>query len=360
MVQNYLTHSNSERHQNAKPALKGVNLGGWLVLEKWITPSLFNGLKASDEYTLCLLASPAVTGAIRKHRDNFITKEDFYWLADHGIESLRLPVGYWVFGDETPYIGAIEYVDKAFAWAEQAGLKILLDLHAAPGSQNGWDHSGRAGSASWHKSEANIIKSLQVISKLVLRYGKYPQFLGIELLNEPIPAIKRKKLKKYYEAAYRLIRARCGQEAWVVIHDSFRPRRWYRQFRGKQFPGLYIDTHQYQCFSRKDKALTLDEHLNKTRGKVHKQLTRMRRRHRVIVGEWSLALDTAAFKGADPARVAEGIKTYGTAQLQVYEEANAWFFWTYRTEGGGSWSFRDATERGLLPDLDGAGPADRN
>ena len=24
--------------------LRGVNLGGWLVLEKWITPSLFEGL----------------------------------------------------------------------------------------------------------------------------------------------------------------------------------------------------------------------------------------------------------------------------------------------------------------------------
>ena len=27
--------------------LRGVNLGGWLVLEKWITPSLFEGLQAA-------------------------------------------------------------------------------------------------------------------------------------------------------------------------------------------------------------------------------------------------------------------------------------------------------------------------
>lgn len=29
--------------------LQGVNLGGWLVLEKWMTPSLFDGTTAADE-----------------------------------------------------------------------------------------------------------------------------------------------------------------------------------------------------------------------------------------------------------------------------------------------------------------------
>ena len=32
-------------------AMRGVNLGGWLVLEKWMTPGLFAGINAVDEYT---------------------------------------------------------------------------------------------------------------------------------------------------------------------------------------------------------------------------------------------------------------------------------------------------------------------
>jgi glucan 1,3-beta-glucosidase len=31
--------------------LRGVNLGGWLILEKWMTPSVFEGTEATDEYT---------------------------------------------------------------------------------------------------------------------------------------------------------------------------------------------------------------------------------------------------------------------------------------------------------------------
>jgi len=37
------------------------------------------------------------------------------------------------------------YIDFKFRWADEIGLRIILDLHGAPGSQNGMDHSGRRG-----------------------------------------------------------------------------------------------------------------------------------------------------------------------------------------------------------------------
>ena len=37
--------------QSPSVKLRGVNLGGWLVLEKWMTPSVFEGLQATDETT---------------------------------------------------------------------------------------------------------------------------------------------------------------------------------------------------------------------------------------------------------------------------------------------------------------------
>lgn len=32
--------------------INGVNLGNWLVLEKWMSPTLFYGTDAEDEYYL--------------------------------------------------------------------------------------------------------------------------------------------------------------------------------------------------------------------------------------------------------------------------------------------------------------------
>lgn len=35
--------------------VKGVNLGNWLVLEKWMSPALFAGTTAEDEFVLTVL-----------------------------------------------------------------------------------------------------------------------------------------------------------------------------------------------------------------------------------------------------------------------------------------------------------------
>ena len=40
--------------------IKGVNLGNWLVLEKWMSPALFDGTTADDEYYLPTQLDPAV------------------------------------------------------------------------------------------------------------------------------------------------------------------------------------------------------------------------------------------------------------------------------------------------------------
>ena len=58
--------------------IKGVNLGNWLVLEKWMNPALFEGTTAEDEYYLPTQLSPEVYEArIKIHRSEYITERDF-------------------------------------------------------------------------------------------------------------------------------------------------------------------------------------------------------------------------------------------------------------------------------------------
>jgi len=45
------------------------------------------------------------------------------------------------------------YLKRLLQWADEIGLKILLDLHGAPGSQNGFDNSGRRGDVHWYVNE---------------------------------------------------------------------------------------------------------------------------------------------------------------------------------------------------------------
>ena len=58
--------------------IKGVNLGNWLVLEKWMSPALFEGTTAEDEYYLPTQLSPeAYEARIKIHRSEYITERDF-------------------------------------------------------------------------------------------------------------------------------------------------------------------------------------------------------------------------------------------------------------------------------------------
>ena len=112
--------------------VKGVNLGNWLVLEKWMSPALFEGTTAEDEYYLPAQLSPEVYEArIRVHRSEYITERDFATIKRIGFNTVRIPAPYFVFGDRPPFIGCIEEMDKDFSSAEKYGRSVRTDLTTA-------------------------------------------------------------------------------------------------------------------------------------------------------------------------------------------------------------------------------------
>ncbi len=88
--------------------VKGVNLGNWLVLEKWMSPELFAGTTAEDEYYLPTQLSPEVYEArIRQHRAEYITERDFGTSIALGINTVRIPGPDVSFGDRAPCSGCV-------------------------------------------------------------------------------------------------------------------------------------------------------------------------------------------------------------------------------------------------------------
>ena len=104
--------------------IKGVNLGNWLVLEKWMSPALFEDTTAGDEYYLPTQLPPQVYEArIKVHRSEYISERDFACIKRMGMNAVRIPVPYFIFGDRPPFIGCVRELDKAFGWAEKYGIK---------------------------------------------------------------------------------------------------------------------------------------------------------------------------------------------------------------------------------------------
>ena len=153
--------------------IKGVKLGNWLVLEKWMSPGLFAGTTAEDEYYLpTQLPREVYEARIKTHRAEYITERDFTRIKAMGMNTVRIPVPYFIFGDREPFIGCVEELDCAFNWAERYGLKILIDLHTAPDSQNGFDNGGISGVCKWSQEPEEVEFELTVLERLAQRYGK--------------------------------------------------------------------------------------------------------------------------------------------------------------------------------------------
>lgn len=67
--------------------LRGVALGGWLVIEPWIRPSLFANTSAEviDEWTFGAQADrAAATAALEAHWSSFVSEDDFKAIAAAG------------------------------------------------------------------------------------------------------------------------------------------------------------------------------------------------------------------------------------------------------------------------------------
>ena len=68
--------------------VRGVNLGGWLVLEPWITPSLFDDTGNDaivDEWTFCQMQDRGTAeGVLQNHWNTFYTEDDFADIAAAG------------------------------------------------------------------------------------------------------------------------------------------------------------------------------------------------------------------------------------------------------------------------------------
>ncbi len=377
----------------AKTMTRGINLGGWFVLEPFITPSLFevfsnttNSTDANvpiDEYHYTKkLGKTESSKRLKKHWDTWITEDDFKKVSGYGFNLVKIPIGYWAFEivDDDPFVqGQIEYLDKAIEWAKNSDLKVWIDIHGHRGSQNGYDNSGLRDEYNWKGS--NMTLSLNVTQQIAEKYGAsdyQDTVIGIELVNEPLPTkYSINDIQDYYQSAYMAVRNETKNTP-VIIHDAFQQLHFWddSDFSSRNKKKVVLDHHKYQCFSVGELKLSADDHVSAACA-FGKQLNG--ESLTPITSEWSGAMTdctkwlNGVGRGARYDKTYSNNKTYigscegindisrwsdskknGTrrfieAQMDAYEQGRGWVFWTYKTENASEWSVETLIENGLFP-----------
>ncbi|KAF8509917.1 glycoside hydrolase family 5 protein [Gautieria morchelliformis] len=255
----------------------GVNLGGWLNTEPFIAPALYQKYSSNptppvDEWTLSQAMAADTAGGglsqLEQHYKTFITEQDFAEIAGAGLNFVRIPLPFWAIEVRSgePYLGNVawKYFLMAIEWARKYGIRINLDFHALPGSQNGWNHSGRLGTINVLNGVmglANAERSLSYI-RILAEFISQPQYRDVVpmfgITNEPQASVMGMDvLQAYYFQAYNIVREASGvgegNGPMVSFHDGFESLTNWVGFLTNA-DRVSMDTHPYFAFGGQSSA----------------------------------------------------------------------------------------------------------
>ncbi|KAF8585879.1 glycoside hydrolase family 5 protein [Ramaria rubella] len=339
---------------------RGVNLGSWFVLEKWISCVPFHNAIGSASSDYDVACGPRAQESLEKHWDTWITDEDWRWISERGINSVRLPIGYYhLYARDqsvvqgTPFAnlghvfqGAWSRILDAVKKASSYGIGVLIDLHAAPGKQNADSHSGINGPVEFFKRK-NLMRTIAVLKLLAATFAEIPNVIGIQLANEPQ---NNNTLPGWYRSALDAMRAIAGPNLPLYIHDAWSTHE-YASLIHDRSDFVVLDHHLYRCFTPKDHTLSGEQHASAlpTSGfEKHAQMTR----GNFVVAEFSAALNPKSLQGSDAGEQDRQRRVFCRAELDLFERScGGWWMWTYKKDGwDAGWSFRDTVRADIMPE----------
>lgn len=180
--------------------LRGTNVGGYLVIETWMTAFSSNSSLKGDHktFTACFterFGKNATLELWEYYRNNFLTEQDFIYFKQMGMNCIRLPFSYM---NVDPLYNNVEEIpgqkfnfrllDEFIQTAADYGIYTILDLHGAYGSQNGMDHSGEllpAEQVDLFTNQEKMRQNIDLWVALSKHYKDNPAVAAYGTMNEP-------------------------------------------------------------------------------------------------------------------------------------------------------------------------------
>ncbi|EHK97475.1 putative Glucan endo-1,6-beta-glucosidase B [Glarea lozoyensis 74030] len=334
----------SKRNLPGFDKIRGVNLGSLFVFEPWMASGQWNNMGCGpykSEFDCVVgIGQDRADAVFQQHYSTWITQADIARIKSYGLNTIRIPLGYWLFepiiywdSEHFPHGHvAFPYLEQICEWAAQAGLYVIIDLHAAPGAQQAnQPFTGQyAPNAGFYKpwQYDRAYQMLSWITEVIHRWPAFRTVGMLEILNEPSqdPSVTTGLLDQYYPGAYAAIRAReakIGIGGDQSLHVQVMNTLW-----GSGNPETFLTDKQFMAY---------DDHRNWP----------------TIVGEFSLSVpDNVQWNGDwHPDSNKDFYNRWFAAQIIRYErDTNGWIFWSWKTQlGDYRWSYQEAVAAGVIP-----------
>ena len=192
--------------------LHGANLGGWLLMESWMTPMDSSGI--ADHYTAVQtlvgrFGTNIEESLIRTYQDTWIMTNDLDIIRAMGMNLVRVPIMWTDLQrlDGTWRVDAFDRLDWVVSNAWQRGIYTLLDLHGVPGGVSSSQSSGQANlNAYWTSTadQAQRRSSGRIWPLITWAILPWP---ADDLVNEPFGAPSQLAIWNMYSNLYQVVRS---------------------------------------------------------------------------------------------------------------------------------------------------------
>ena len=314
--------------------LRGVGLGGWMNMENFITGYAANeNLMRHD--VLAVLGRDRYELFFDRLLNSFFGEADARFLADTGMNCVRIPVNYRHFEDDARPFRLIEsgfaQLDRVIDACARHGLYSIIDLHALPGAQNQhWHSDNPTHVANFWTHPHFQDRAVWLWQNIADRYRTDARVAGYNPINEPASP-NRAVVAAMYRRLYDAIREIDTNHILFLDGNTYSTE--FDVFDGT-FDNVVYTCHDYAAAG----FITGGDYPGHTNGeywdrreleKKYRQRTRYSRETDtpVWVGEFG-----PVYVG-DESRDAMRYQILSD-QLDIYAEDEAsWSLWTYKDVG---------------------------
>lgn len=203
--------------------LRGVNLGGWLLMEGWMCPMDCSGL--ADNYSVLQTLDsrfgvPTEQALITTYQDTWITTNDLDNIRALGMNYIRLP--FW-WGNVEALDGswrsdAFAQMDWLVTNAWHRGIYTLIDFHGLPGGQSLSQCTAIINQNQYWSNTSFQNQTTLIWSNVAAHFNGNPAVLGYDLINEPVGASSQSALWIAYNSLYQTVRA--ADQNHIIVFEG--------------------------------------------------------------------------------------------------------------------------------------------
>lgn len=353
--------------------IRGVNLGGLFVIEPWMMQDEWNlmgcGGQRSEFDCVARLGQAQANAAFQAHWNRWITQADINEIKSLGLNTIRIPVGYWIYEDivyrdsERFPQGGFQYLERVCGWARAAGLYVIIDLHGAPGAQLAnqpftGQYAPTPGFYVDYQYE-RAYRWAEWITNIIHTNSNFWSVGTIQLVNEPSTnPVYPSLVQTFYPTAFsriRAVEARLGTARADYVHIQMMNQKWGAGDPNANLPDKYFafyDDHHYVKWTG-GVPLTRDGYMR------HSCTDSRSGNWPVVTGEWSISVaDSVEWGNSELSITSSGAvewyRRWWGAQFLSYEKIDGWIYWTWKVNwiGGRNdwrWGYQQGVQAGVIP-----------